>query len=213
MKKFILTVLFLIVPFVAAAEMAPVDEELKAGVKKQDSISKKWQSEINIFGGDFLGDETHNSYDAGVKYYLHINNVLAVGASYTWSPIYTDKDSTFGRTLVNRNQHLIDGEVMFTNASALKSGKSIIGFDLFGYLGMGTIWINRHWEVMGVVGGGVKVSPGIDWFAIRLDVINYIHPTPNPNGDTINADIAMNGGVSFLFPTKKKGTASDEPKN
>jgi len=203
MKRIFLAVLLLLVPLVANAEEKVVDEELHGKVNKGYNVSKKWQSEINIFGGDYLGDETHNSYDAGIKYYLNFNKYLALGASYTYSPIYTDWDSTFGKSVVNRNQHLIDGEIMFTNPAAFRSGKSVIECDLFGYLGMGTIWINRHFEVMGLVGGGIKVYPGVKWFAIRFDVVNYIHPTPNPAGDTINADLAMNGGVSFMFPPAK----------
>ncbi len=203
MKKFaFLLALALGFLFVVPAQ-AEEKDMLRKGVDRRYRLSKKLQSEININGGDFLGDETHNSWSVGAKYFLHINNTIAVGASYMYTPIYTDFDSTFGKTVKSRQQHFIDGEVMFSNDAALRAGNSVIEFDLFGTLGMGTEWINRHWEPVGVIGGGIIVYTPWPWFAARVDVTNYIHPTPNPSGDTINADINFAAGVSFFFPVKR----------
>jgi hypothetical protein len=178
------------------------EENLHEALDRRYRFSKHLQSEINIFGGDYLGDETHNSWDAGAKYFLHLNNMFAVGASYTYTPIYTDSDSTFGRTLKSRRQHIIDAEMMIANDAAIRAGGSIIECDMFMTFGVGTMWINEHFEPVGVIGGGIKVYTPLPWIAVRFDVNTYLHPMPNPLGDTFNADMQVSGGVSFLFPTR-----------
>ena len=186
------------------------EKSLHEALDRRYRFSKHLQSEINIFGGDYLSDETHNSWDAGAKYFLHLNNTFAIGASYIYTPIYTDYDSTFGKTLKSRKQHIIDAEMMIANDAAIRSGSSIIECDLFLTLGVGTMWINEHYEPMGMIGGGIKFYTPLPWIAVRFDVNTYIHPTPNPLGDTFNADMQVSGGVSFLFPTKHIETPEDQ---
>lgn len=214
MKKifFVFVSMFIVL---SALPLQAKEESLRHAVDAENRFSKRHQSEINVFGGDFLGDEWHNSWDVGAQYFFHINNTFAVGASYMYSPIYTDDSSTFGRSLKTKTTHTIDGSVMISNDAAFRAGKSVIMCDFYLTIGSGTMWINEHYEPMGMIGGGLKIYTGWPWFAIRVDVNNYIHPTPNPMGDTINSDIAFNAGVSFLFPArrveeKKEETAKEE---
>ncbi len=186
-----------------AGNAAAADDALHESVDKEYRHQRRWQSEINIYGGDFLGDEWHNSWDAGAKYYMHINNTFAVGASYLYTPIYADSDSTFARSLTTKNTHIINAELTISNDAAFRAGSSVIECDFFLTLGAGTFWINGFYEPMGMIGGGVRVYTPVPWFALRADVNNYIHPTPIPVGDTINADIAFNLGVSFMIPPRK----------
>ena len=176
--------------------------DLHEALDRRYRFSKHLQSEASLYGGDFLGDETHNSWDVGAKYYLHLNNTFAIGAAYAYTPIYTDFSSTFGKSLRTKKQHIIDGEMMIANDAAFRAGNSIVECDLFLTIGAGTMWINRHYEPLGVIGGGLKIYTGVPWFALRFDVNTYIHPTPNPTGDTINADMSINLGASFLFPQR-----------
>jgi outer membrane beta-barrel protein len=209
MKK----IIFIFIFAIGILSISPVhaeEESLRHAVAAENRISKRHQSEINIFGGDLLGDEWHNSWDVGAQYFFHINNTFAVGAGYMYSPIYTDNSSTFGLSLKTKNTHTIDGQVMISNDAAFRAGKSVIRCDFYLTLGGGTVWINEHYEPMGMIGGGLKVYTGWPWFAIRVDVNNYIHPTPNPTGDTINADIAFNAGVSFLFPARRAEEKKEE---
>ncbi len=198
MKKIIFLVVLTIFAMAAFAADA-LDQAVERGARP----SKKWQSEFNINGGDFLGDEWHNTWSVGAKYYLHINDTFAVGATYMYSPIITDWDSTFGRSLTTKQTHVIDGELMISNDAAFRSGKSIIEFDMYFTLGMGVFIINRKNEPVGMIGGGIKIYTPVPWLVPRIDVNTYIHPTPNLTGDVINADMGISGGVSFLFPVRK----------
>lgn len=209
MKK-IVFVPILLLCILSALPLHAKEDDLRKAVDAENRFSKRFQSEINIFGGDFLGDEWHNSWDAGAKYFFHINNLLAVGASYTYTPIFTDESSAFGKTLKTKNTHIIDGEIMLSNDAAFRAGKSVVKCDFYLTIGGGTFLINEHYEPVGIIGGGLKVYTGWPWLAIRVDVNNYIHPTPNPNGDTINSDMGFNAGVSLLFPARKAKENSKE---
>ncbi|MFH1874927.1 MAG: hypothetical protein ABH859_07070 [Pseudomonadota bacterium] len=193
--------------FIASPCFAETETEVKDPLHKSVDhgyrLSKKLQSEFGIFGGDFLGDETHNSWMAGGRYFLHLNNTFAVGATYTYTPIITDMSSTFGTSLRTKKQHIIDAEVMISNDAAFRAGDAIIECDLYFALGVGVFRINQRNMPMGMIGGGMKIYTGWPWLAFRVDVNSYLHPTPNPTGDTFNADIGMMGGVSFLFPKRK----------
>lgn len=176
---------------------------LGISVDRRYRLSKRWQNEFGIFGGDYLGDEWLNTWDAGAHYYLHFNNTFAVGASYFFSRIRANTESDFGQSLATKNQHAADAELMISNDCAFRAGKTIIECDLYLTLGMGMIQINRQWKPMGLVGGGMKVYLPVPWLAVRFDVNSPIHPTPKPGGNSFNADIAFNLGLSFLVPQRK----------
>ncbi|MFA5812884.1 MAG: hypothetical protein WC956_11245, partial [bacterium] len=99
--------------------------------------------------------------------------------------------------------HTINAQVMISNDAAFRSGNSIIECDLFLTLGGGTMQINRSWKYLIEIGGGMKVYMPIPWLAVRFDVASYLHPTPKPTGNSFNADLAINAGVSFLLPVHK----------
>lgn len=166
-------------------------------------FSKKFQSELGFFGGNYIGDEWRNTWDAGARYFLHFNNSVALGASYYYSPIVADNSSGFARSLSTKNTHSIDAEVMLSNDCAFRVSKSIIECDLFLTLGGGTININDKWNMLFVVGGGLIIYTPLPYIAVRFDVNSLMHKTPKPTGDTFNSDLTMNVGISFLFPGKK----------
>jgi outer membrane beta-barrel protein len=172
-------------------------------VDRRYRLSKRLQNELGFFGGGYLGDETHNSWVVGGRYFLHLNNTFALGASYSYTPVITDWSSTFGQSLRTKQQHLIDGEVMISNDAAFRAGNTIVELDLYFTLGLGVIRINQQNMPMGIIGGGAKFYTGYPWLTVRFDVNSYIHPTPNPNGDTLNSDMSILAGVSFLFPQRK----------
>ncbi len=216
MKKFLLLIVLIGIiacPFVsfAATEFTETETEFKETVEVDPlhkavdhryRASKHLQSELNLFGGDYLGDETHNSWMVGARYYLHLNNTFAVGASYIYTPIVADMSSAFGQSLRTKQQHIIDAELMISNDAAFRAGSSIIECDLYFTLGVGVFRVNRQNKPVGMIGGGMKIYTGLPWLAFRVDVNSYLHPTPNPGGDHFNADVAMMGGVSFLFPKR-----------
>lgn len=180
-----------------------VNEHDLAKALKSRIPKKKWQSEINIFGGDYIGDEWLNTWDVGGKYFLHLNNTFALGPSYLYSPIRASSGSTFGQGLKTKNTHQVNAEMMISNDTVMRMGDDILECDLFLTLGTGAMYINEGWEPLGVLGGGLKIYTPVDFFAVRFDVNGYFHPTPEPPGSTFNSDVAMNLGVSFIFPTNK----------
>lgn len=172
---------------------------------------KRFQSEFNVFGGNYLGDEWYNTWDVGGRYFFHINNTFAVGAEYFYSPIRADSSGNFGESLTTKKTHTLTSQLMISNDAAFRSGNTILECDLFLALGAGSMQINKKWKPVGVIGGGIKVYPNLPWFAIRFDVNSYLHSTPKPGGDTFNADVAIDGGISFFFPTIKKEAPKDNP--
>jgi hypothetical protein len=198
-------------------EPAPKDESraLHEALDRGYRFSKHLQSEFGIFGGDYLGDEWYNTWDVGARYYLHLNNSIALGAEYFYSPIRADSTGTFGQSLRTDSTHTATAAMMYSNDTAFRAGDSVVECDLFLTVGGGAMQINRQWQWTALIGGGLKIYTGAPWFAVRFDVNSYLHPTPKPGGDSFNADLAIQFGASFLFPTKKieaeKASASAIP--
>lgn len=183
-------------------------------MKKADEEGYDWrkfQSEFGVFGGDFLGDEWYNNWDVGARYYFNINKTFAIGAEYQYNPIRADSSGDFGRSLRTDNSHTLFGALAIANDAAIKAGKSIIDCDLFLTLGAGSMQINREWQWLALIGGGIKVYMPMRWMAVRFDVNSYLHPTPKPGGNSFNADMAINLGFSFFVqPNLKKTTIQPE---
>lgn len=210
-------------PEAQAAQVEPAAEQEESPVAdvtmaqeildRGQRYSKKWQSEIGIYGGDYLGDEWLNTWDAGARYYLHLNRTFAIGANYTYSRIRAGSESSFGRSLNTKNQHIVDAELLIANDCALRAGKTIIHCELFMTLGGGATQINDQWKWLALIGGGIKIFFPPPWVALRFDVNSPIHPTPKPGGDSINADVMFNLGVSFFFPTRRIEPPGEHRKN
>jgi hypothetical protein len=128
---------------------------------------------------------------------------MAIGAEYSYSDLRADSSGDFGGTLTTHQNHLVFGALAFSNAAAFRAGETI-DCDLFFTIGGGAMTINRQWQWTAVVGGGIRVYLPVPWLAIRFDVNSYMHPTPKPGGDAFNADLALNAGVSFIFPNREK---------
>lgn len=169
---------------------------------KEPHFDRRWQSEFGFFGGSFGSDAWQNSWDIGGRYILHINKIFAIGAEYMYSPI-RDDDAAFLASLKTKATHTIDGQLIIGNDCFLRAGRSVIATDLYLTLGMGSMRISEEWKESGVVGGGIKVYMPVPWIALRFDINTYIHPTPNPSGEEISADVVSNLGFSVMFPVKK----------
>ena len=181
-----------------------LEEEVREFEKKAIDW-RKYQSEFGIFGGDFLGDEWYNNWDVGARYYFNFSKTLGIGVEYQYNPIRADSSGDFGRSLTTDDSHTLFGGITVANTAAFTAGKSIIPCDFYLTLGGGSMQINKDWEWLAVVGGGLKVYMPVRWMAVRFDVNTYMHPTPKPGGDAFNADLAINAGVSFLIqPNMRK---------
>ena len=192
-------------PDAKAEEAAKPDTShaLHDALDREYRYSKRFQSEFGVFGGDYLGDEWYNTWDVGARYYLHLNNSIAVGAEYFYSPIRADASGDFGGSLTTDTTHTITAAMIYSNGAAFRAGSSVVECDLMLTVGGGTMQINRQWQWMAMIGGGLKVYTPAPWFAVRFDVNSYMHPTPKPGGNSFNADMVLHFGASFLFPTKE----------
>ncbi len=163
---------------------------------------KAGQFEVYPFGGSYLGAMIDQTWTAGAKIYLHLNNTVALGGSYSFSKLYSDATSSFGSTLNSDNLHIANFEMMVSNDVAMRVGKRVLEMDLYFTLGVGGMLMNEIWEPVGLAGGGLKIYTGLPWLAARVDVNNYIHATPLPGRESIDCDTVFIGGFSFLFPIK-----------
>jgi hypothetical protein len=77
---------------------------------------------------------------------------------------------------------------------------STLEMDLFGEAGGGTMRIADRWEPLGLVGGGVRVYPGLSWLAIRIDALTLLHPTERDTGSAFDTDVSFTLGVELIVP-------------
>jgi len=178
-------------------------DDLPDVLDHRERPSRKYIGELDVFFGDYLGDETKNTWGTGGRALFHVNHLISMGAEYVYAPMSVDAASVFGTPNYNKNQHLISAQVIFNNEAAIAFGKKAVPLDLYLTVGGGTMNINNQWEWLAVVGGGLKIYVGPEWFALKFDVNSYIHPVPKPTGDSINGDMAIWLGTAFHFPNKK----------
>lgn len=173
---------------------------------------KHFLNEFVVTGGNSLGDEWRNTWDIGGTYSLYFNKTFGIAAGYLYSPLVYDANSSFGQSITTDATHSAHGELIINNECAFKAGNSLIECDLFMTFGGGAIQINDMWKFLILIGGGIRIYTPLEWFALRFDVTSFMHPTPNPAGNTFNSDIALNMGLSFFIPTssKKKEMEKDE---
>jgi hypothetical protein len=169
----------------------------------RELYSERNQQELVIVGGNYLGENWKNSWDVGGAYYFHFNDFIAVGAQYIFSQIVANHNTQFWQRLKSEYFHTATAMTMLNTPAALRIGKTIVNFDLYFTLGVGEMYINKEWEPVGVIGGGTKFFFPVPWIAFRIDVNSYLHNTPMGGYSTFSSDVTFNGGISFLFPTKK----------
>jgi len=209
----IIVAIFLFMPTSLSAEEKPENDDASA----VESSTKKWGirpdkrflSEFTLLGGNYLGDEWQNTWDIGGYYSLYFNTTFGIGGGYLYSPMRFDGSSTFGLSITKKAVHVVHGELIINNDCSIWAGDTRIQCDLYFLLGGGKIQINRMWKPLAVAGGGMHIFTPIPWFAIRIDVLSLMHPTPNPIEDTFNADISTTLGLSFFVPMKMNPNAGE----
>lgn len=160
--------------------------------------------ELSPYIGNYLGDQMNNMLSFGGKAYYHFTNIIALGVNYSHTKI-SDDDPIFTSKGVN----IYNLDFLLSNPASFWIGK-VVHCDLFLSLGIGAIDINKNTEILGEVGGGIKVYFKPDWIALRIDVTSYIHPTPTSRGTKVNSDLAMTFGASFYIPMKKKAKIAEQ---
>lgn len=201
------------VPLDLPAYIDKESADIKHDVPKILDLNFRFQKagrfEFSPCVSSYLGQTIDQTWTAGGRLYYNFTDpqmALAAGVNYQYGRIYVGPSADFGHGRKNDYFQIINAEMTLSNDLAMRSGKSIVELDMFMTLGIGTMYINAEWEPFGVIGGGVKVYPGVDWFALRIDVNNYLHPTPRPPKEPIDCDVAFIFGAPFFFPRAKNGS-------
>lgn len=161
---------------------------------------KTHQLEGVTFGGTYLGASVKKSWIVGARLLFHLNNMFAVGGSYGYQWTAVNSLSANGPPLTDRHTQFLDAELAISNDVAMRLGSRLVEMDLYLTLGAGAIRLDNQWDLLGVVGGGVKVYLGLPWLALRIDVNTYLHSVDHPTGASVDGDISLALGLCLLFP-------------
>jgi len=161
------------------------------------------QVSLDVMGGSMHGRALGQTFLVGGRVTYYPIRQLGLAAVYGYSRGSGGLDTVDGT-----NVHFVHGHLELPLISALRMGKHRIAvMDLFGEVGAGGIHIAEHWQAMGVIGGGVRIYPGLNWFAIRIDAITFLHDTRRETGKKFDTDVAFTLGLSFLVPRRGPGSA------
>jgi hypothetical protein len=156
------------------------------------------QVAIDVMAGSMHGRALGQTFIAGARLTYYPIRQLGIGAAYGYSLGIGGLD-----TVHRTNVHFVHGQLELPLVSALRMGKhKIVAMDLFGEAGAGALHIAQRWQAMGVIGGGVRIYPGVRWLAVRIDAITYLHDTRRETGKAFDTDVAFTLGLSFLLPPR-----------
>jgi hypothetical protein len=164
---------------------------------------KPLQLELDASIGTYLGAHLKKSWITGVRSLFHINNLLAVGASFGYARHAVNVLDPPDSLLRERNAYYLSGEVAASTDVALRMGRTVILMDLYTWLAAGARQLNGSWGALGVIGGGVRFYTGLPWLGIRIDVTNYLHSVPLSQGSSFDVDVSFSLGVCFFLPARR----------
>jgi hypothetical protein len=153
--------------------------------------------------GTYLGAHLKKSWIAGARAMYRLSNRLTLGATYGYSHHAVNVLEGPGDLLRERNAHYLTGEVGLITDVAMRMGRTVILMDLSTRLGAGARQLNGEWGPLGMIGGGVMFYTGLPWFAIRIDVNNYLHAIPLVRGNSVDMDVSFALGLCFFLPARR----------
>lgn len=173
-----------------------------AGILEADQrYRRQHQLAVQAYGGSYLGPSAGSSFITGARLLYWVTRMIGVGAGYSYAQLAGSHDLG---PVSSRQLHIINGQLELSMDASLRlSSSTVLEADLFGTFGGGAIWIADGWRPTGLIGGGLRVYPGPDWLAIRVEVLNWLHMTPLPGGDSFEADLAFTLTLSFLVPPRQ----------
>ena len=176
------------------------EEEIPAPLDFDRRDSESYRLEITPYGGDYLGDKLTHSFVAGGNLQFNLIPELAVTTDLGWSRASADRTSLLGAGLTDRNLYLISGGLVATKPAAYRSGKKTVEADFYTTLGGGIARFNGDNRGMGYFGGGMKTRfRKVPWFAVRVEVRNYLFSIPNPGGSDFEYDLTLDAGATFML--------------
>lgn len=198
-----------IVPVFASAETQPesqaslCSQEIPCGLNfKKRGARPRWL-EVQPFVGEYLGDSFNNSWAAGGRVGVRVTDAITVGAEVVYSKMSYDNTSAYGATVQNRNIFITDAYGIYSFPILQRAGKSLQEMDLFTTLGLGNIRVNNTNNLVGLVGGGLRMYFKPNWLGLRIDVNTYMYGLNTPTGTKFVDDWVFTAGPDFFFFPKK----------
>ena len=171
------------------------------------------QLELAPYAAQYLSATLGSTFAFGARGIFHFNNMLALGADYGRLTIKPDESSEYFRNLQSDRMQYVKGALFISNATAMRVGeRGQLELDLYGMLGGGMRELNGEWGPVGTTGGGLKVYPGLSWFAFSVGVDAFIHQIEKRAGaPSIESDMAFFLAASFLLPSQPSVFESSTP--
>ncbi len=175
-------------------------EEVPAALDFDRRQAPTYRFEISPYGGDYFGDKLNHSFIVGNNLQFNLNSWWAVSADFGYSRIGVDPTSGIGASIVDKNEYLIDGGVVFNLPAAWGTKKSVTEMDFFTSLGGGILRINDSNRPGGYLGGGIKIRfKKPRWLAIRVEVRDHFTSIASPPGSDFENDLTVRIGPTFLM--------------
>ncbi len=189
----------------AQAESQPsaCTQEVPCGLDfKKRGAQPRWL-ELQPFGGEYLGNRFNNSWAAGGRFGIRVTGALTVGAEFIYSQMNYDHTSAFGAMVKSRNIFITDAYALYSFPILQRAGKNLQEMDLFTTLGLGNIRVNDTNNLVGLVGGGLRMFFKPQWLGLRIDVNTYMYGLKTASGTKFTDDWIFTAGPDFFFFPKK----------
>jgi hypothetical protein len=206
-----------ILPILLLASLAQAEEKspkpLALDEDRRSAFSTR--NEVFVYSGFYFGKTLDNSFVVGTEYLFRITHVWALGPSFTYTKAETANSVQLSQPGFFKSDHIYttDLAVMIAMPAAFAAGDSVVQANLYSILGVGAIGINDAWHPHGFIGGGMKIFPGLDWMAIRVDIRTGLHPINTPSGEKFDQNLSLMVGLSFLIPPQvgQRGAGQPDP--
>lgn len=206
-RYFLLLLVVLSFPTLSFAEEAESQEKSKEPIPEildvEERTAEMSRFEFTPYSGFYLGDTLNSSYMFGGLFDVRLLPELSVGVDFAWSPISFDPQGSFGQTVTNKNEYIIQGVVTINVPAAFFQNGKVFEADFFTTIGGGVMRINNSYRGSGFLGGGMMTYfPWVKWLGFRVEVRGYFSSVLTTNGTDFTTDVTITGGPTFLIPPR-----------
>lgn len=179
----------------ATEKPVSVSSELDFETRK----AKIYRFELEPFGGEYLGNYLSNSWTVGGRFGYRFNDNITVGAEFSYSRIRYDPNSNFGVTVHTKNEYITDAFISLAFPMLQRTGRVISELDVFTTFGLGNLRINAGNNLVGLIGGGMRMYFKPKWIALKIDINTYMYELPTSSGSSFSDDWTFTVGPAFIF--------------
>lgn len=195
--------LMMVLGLLLAGQAADAGEDAVPRVLDPDRRSAhSTHQEVFAYSGFYFGDLLDNSYVAGLDYLVRFDQTWALGPSFTYTRAALANSDRLNQAGFFDSRHMftLNLTLMIILPAAFLTGDSAVQAELYSIFGLGTIAIDDKWQPHGFIGGGMKIFPGLDWLAIRVDLRTGMHGIDTPSGAVFDQDLSLMLGLALPIP-------------